>query len=254
MIAKITIKDGSFVRGYVRQSEEKLIIKDSVVEWPQRWQVTLRPDALLATSTRVTGKGGNVVSFELGLNGVSRLCLKTTAGARRLISMNQVFTSQKNLDGELYLIYNSNGYRTAFFYSEEFLGWKKLHNITNVVNKDPNTLEYRNRKSGLKSSVVHSGGVAILVSGRLTTITNGNILLKNQLHPTLKKEMQYVNIDNADWVILEKARKKRIERVLVTKQPVFELDLPANEMSQIKKRSEYGLELCSSSILGSCYA
>ena len=243
MIAKLTIENGRFVGGYTRKGEDKLDIKNSIVEWPQKWQVTLRPDAILATSFRVAGDGGNVVSFEVGLNGFSKLSLKTTSGERKLINMNQVFTSQNNLDGDLYLIYNGNGYRSAYFFSNEFLEWRKAHNIANVLRKDPNEIELKDKHATLNNFAMRVGELSMYTSGRLTTITDGNIMLENKKRTEKGNIIRRVHISDAKWAILEKARKNRIERVLITEQPVFELNIPEPKLERIKRCSKIGLEL-----------
>lgn len=248
MIAKLRIEDGKFSGGFVRTGEEKLRIQDNFVEWPKKWQVTLRPDAIVASSFRATRNGGNVLVFEVGLNGYSKLSLRLVDGREsRLVKMNQVFKTQNNLDGDLYLIYNSNGYRSAYFYSTEFLEWKKKCKIVNVLGKDPNALEVKDRMATEESHASSIDGLSAYTTGLLTIITDGDIVIKNRYDSKLNKKQYFACAENASWVILEKTHKSRIGRVLITQRPVFELQLPEEKFDRIKQYSSIGLELFSKS-------
>lgn len=243
MIAKLKIQGGKFTGGYIRKGDEKLIIRDTIVEWPQKWQATLHPDAIIATSSRVKGSGGNVIVFEVDLRGYSKLSLKTTNGQNRLIKKDRVFKTQKNLDGDLYLIYNANGFRSAYFYSDEFLEWKNSHSIVNVLGKDPNTVKIKDRKADESSHASEIDGLSVYATGRLIVITDGKIDVSGKYDAKLKKIRYTACVREASWVILDKTRSARVERVLITQQSVFDLQLPYKEFERIKQCPKIGLEI-----------
>ena len=246
MIARLTVENGKFTVGFVRKGECKLIIKDSTVEWPQKWQITLRPDSLFATSFRNTKGGSNVLEFEVNLNGVAKLWLRTTAGEKRTIYVNRIFEHQNNLDGNLYLIYNSNGYRYAYFFPKEFIDWKKDHGIANVVAKNPNAVQFRDRRANQGSRAVRMGELSVYNFGKLIAMTDGEIILNDV--PRFNSEtrnLRFICFRGASWVVLDKVRTTRTERVLITERPVFELQLPETKFEQIRKCSIVGLGLLS---------
>ena len=132
MIAAVSIGKGPiFAWGYIRGNEGGLIVNKESVEWPNKWNVTVYEDMIMATSFWPTKSGGNTVRFELGLDGIARLFLEK-AGNRELISEDRVFKKQKTLEGILYLVFNRNGFRTAFFHSAEYIEWKKNNDISHV--------------------------------------------------------------------------------------------------------------------------
>lgn len=210
--------------GFVHESEEKLDVSDDKAIWSDKWSVVFCQDVLIATSFRPTKNGGNIVTFELGLDGIAKLFLEKGEGGRELISESRVFEKQDSLDGILYLVYNRNGYRKAFFYSTEFRDWKKNNNISKVIRKNPNEYRVRDRRPSSDSRAVRMGGFEIYSSGKLRVITDGHIVYADAECST--KGMRLISAINAEWILLEKIRGAHIERVLVTEEPIFGLSLP----------------------------
>ena len=128
-----------------------------------------------------------------------------------------MFENQDSLDGILYLVYNRNGYRTAFFYSTEFMDWKKSNNISKVIRKNPNEYRVRDRRPSSDSRAVRMGRFEIYSSGKLRVITDGLIVYA---------DAECSSAINAAWILLEKIRGAHIQRVLITKEPIFGLSLP----------------------------
>ncbi len=225
MIAAVSIGKGPiFAWGYIRGNEGGLIVNKESVEWPNKWNVTVYEDMIMATSFWPTKSGGNTVRFELGLDGIARLFLEK-AGNRELISEDRVFKKQKTLEGILYLVFNRNGFRTAFFHSAEYIEWKKNNDIIKTVRKNPSEYQVRDKRPSFGSQVIRVGRFEAYVSGKLKVITDGHIVFVDLEQES--KTIRYVSAEDAKWLLLEKVKGARIERILVAEEPNYELDLPA---------------------------
>lgn len=222
MIAAITIERGCFKDGFVRGSKEKLDVSGTDVKWLDKWFVVLRQNTLTATSFRPQKNGGDTVLFELGLDGIARLYLEKE-NSRRLINESRVFRNQGSLDGVLYLVYNRNGHRRAFFHSEEFIAWKKEHHLNKVIRRNPSEYQIRDKRPSADLRVLRMGGFEIYSSGKLRIITDGRIACTDADCP---QKPTRVSIVDAEWTLLEKLRGAHVERILVTEKPIYELRLP----------------------------
>lgn len=226
MIAKIIIEGGKFAAGYVRGGDA-LQIHESYVSWPGKWTVSIQ-DGILCQSTRRSSKGENTVYYGISCIGNARLWLETNQeGQWRLLREECVFRHQSNFDGELFLVYNGNGFRSAFYHSNELIEWKKQRGLINIVRKDPNKLAIR-EKLGSSSYATELGDLSMFKTGNRTILTDGKV----RVDSTVIKGGQSVHVahlEEATWAILSKERKNRTERVLITQSCVFDLDVPSEE-------------------------
>jgi hypothetical protein len=146
-----------------------------------------------------------------------------------------VFSNAENFDGDLFLIYNAGGYRSAYFYSKEFNEWKAERNLVNVVSKDPNLMLREKMNADNNSRLAKINGLSLYNSGKLTVITDGSITIKEQDY--MDNIVKFACVDKANWTILEKQKKKGAERVLITEKSIFDLDVPTLAQERVSRAS-----------------
>lgn len=239
MIAKITIEGGRFTGGYVRGGDT-VHIQDDCVRWTNKWYARIDRNAgtLACKSTRSTSKGQNVIDFKVTPDGFARLYLKT-AQEERVLQEEQVFKNQCSLDGELFLVYNGNGFRSAFYHSSELIEWKRDRGLVSVSKEDPNKLEIREKIGADRTFVAQADELSFFHSGKRTLITDGTITLEDRKVAGFDKPVKFARLEDATWAILEKERKNKTERVLVSEFPVFDLKVPNLAQERQSRVSTY---------------
>jgi hypothetical protein len=239
MIAKIIVEGGKFTGGYVRGGDI-VHIQDDCVRWTNKWYARIDRDAgtLACISTRSSSKGQNIVNFKVTPDGFARLSLET-AQEERVLKEEQVFKNQCSLDGELFLVYNGNGYRSAFYHSNELIEWKRDRGLVNISKGDPNKLDIREKIGADRTFVTQADGLFFFHSGKRTLITDGTITLEGRKVAGFEQPVQFACLKDATWAIIEKERKNKIERVLVSEIPVFDLKVPNLAQERRSRVSTY---------------